>query len=88
MSSYAAEADNGVIVSSFPNPNSLTPHIALTLSHLAWLDGAPVVIAARLSPYDARALAKSLADCAERVQKVYEEFEAEQVEGGGVIFEE
>lgn len=79
--SYATEADNGVITSVFPVPNVSLPHVALHLSHASWLEGAPVVLVAWLSPDDARAIAVSLSASADRVQVEYDGFLAAENAG-------
>lgn len=75
--SYSCESENGCIVSSYPNPEALTPHIGLTLAHLSGPNDQPCVLVARLSPDDAMSIAGSLVASAERVLPQWEQYIAE-----------
>lgn len=72
--SFCCEADNGVVTAVYPNGGVAVPHVGLHLSHLSWMSGSPIVIVARLSPEDARAIAASLILSADRVRTEYEEY--------------
>jgi hypothetical protein len=75
--SYAAECENGAVVAIYPNPEALTPHVGLHLSHLSGPNDLPCVLVGRLSPDDARAVGASLQQSADRVQKAWDEYMVE-----------
>lgn len=72
--SYAVEAVNGVVVSTYPNKEAFHPHCGLTLSALVGEAAQPVVVMARLNPDEARCLGNSLVQGAEFIQEAFDEY--------------
>jgi hypothetical protein len=76
MTTFATEAENGVITCAFGNGDDFTPHVGLSLSHQGSGNDAQVIVS-RLCPDDARCLADALGKAAAAVQIKYDAHIAE-----------
>lgn len=76
MTTFACEAENGVITCAFSNGEDVVPHVALSLSHQGSGDDS-IVVVSRLRPDDARLLANSLAAAADVVAPKFDAYVAE-----------